>query len=375
MTIPSVSPAATRSRTLATFGWSMEVRIDRSCKNRATTSVSETSSGLSTFTATGAPDPRTVPRNTWPIAPRPSSPCSTYRLPKGVSTRLPPLLLRSVGIRPVGSGPCWFNPDVRDAWNLHGGDTAALDESPPERDAGGEDRQRQPDAERSAVERVRGFEQQSALEFRELGGDAAQRAHAVGHGGREDPVPAISQRTALGEHLLPERGAGQQLSIIDDQDGLVRLGQDRLQGTGRLGARAGQRQTHQRRGDGAGQDGGPRRNQDEGVSGLRQRAGLNSERGTAAGTRRTDDQEPGCLRPHLAEIVAADAHQDAAARDAASRDAASRTRRQLASLLEGDGDGQRIDPERPDGRLSGVSGPGPQLAVLRRPLGGGRDRR
>ena len=71
----------------------MEVRIDRSRKNRATTSVSETSSGLSTFTATGAPDPRTLPRNTWPMAPRPSNPCSTYLLPKGVSTRIPPLLL------------------------------------------------------------------------------------------------------------------------------------------------------------------------------------------------------------------------------------------------------------------------------------------
>src|ERR1700722_6831496 len=95
MTIPSVSPSTTRSRTLATFGWSMEVRIDRSWKNRATTSVSETSSGLSTFTATGVPDPRTVPRNTWPMAPRPSKSCSTYLLPKGVSTRITPLVLRS----------------------------------------------------------------------------------------------------------------------------------------------------------------------------------------------------------------------------------------------------------------------------------------
>src|SRR5580693_9119099 len=125
----------------------MEVRIDRSRKNRATTSVSETSSGLSTFTATAASDPRTLPRNTWPMAPRPSTSCSTYLLPKGVSTRIPPLLLRSVGNRPVESGPGRLGADVRDARYLHGGGAAALHEGAPEGDAGGEDRQRQPDAE------------------------------------------------------------------------------------------------------------------------------------------------------------------------------------------------------------------------------------
>src|SRR5689334_12280516 len=86
----------------------MEVRIDRSRKNRATTSVSETSSGLSTFTATGVPDPRTLPRNTWPMAPRPSSSCSTYLLPKGVST---PRYLRSALVsRMTGPGIPRPNP-------------------------------------------------------------------------------------------------------------------------------------------------------------------------------------------------------------------------------------------------------------------------
>src|SRR5690349_15290494 len=240
----------------------MEVRIVRSWKNRATTSVSETSSGLSTFTATTAPESRTLPRNTCPMAPRPSSSCSTYRLPKGASMRTPPLLTR------------WFSEDVREARYLHRGDAAALHDGSPERSAGRQDRQRQPDAERPAVEGAGGLEQQPALELRELGRDAAQRAYAVRDRGRKDPVPAIPQHPALGDRLVAQRGAGEQLGVVDDQNGLALLGQDRPQGTGRLGPGARRRQAHRRRGDGAGQGGGPGRDQDERVSGLCQRAGL-----------------------------------------------------------------------------------------------------
>ena len=64
----------------------IEVRTDRSRRKRATTSGSDTSSGLRTLTATGAPDSLAVPAYTSPMAPRPIGSCSRYLLPSCLST-------------------------------------------------------------------------------------------------------------------------------------------------------------------------------------------------------------------------------------------------------------------------------------------------
>ena len=336
MTMARVSPSATRSMTRTTFGFLIEVRICRSCMNRATASGSDTSSGLSTLIATRSPVSRTVPANTWPIAPRPSVSCSTYRLPSDWSTLLPWFPCRS-GLTVVGchasSGTCAAvtRPSaIRAAAQLQ---------------AAGEDRGGQPQPKRATVSRAGRLQDEPAAAPAELQNQPAGNGHAVGGSRGHQPAVTVPDSPVPRGQLITDRRTSQQLSIVHDDAHRPRLPQHRPESRRRLRVGPGDVQPHRRAVDRPGERGTPGRDKNQRGLGGRQRCRLNGQGRAAAGAGRPDDQEPGGRDPDLAEFVATDPDQNTVTLAG-----------QGQRLRHRDGCGQRVHPERRPGRRADPRG-------------------
>src|SRR6202522_278771 len=194
MTMASVSPSTTRSMTRTTCGSWIEVRMVRSRMNLATTSGSETSSGLSSLTATGSPVRLTLPANTWPMAPRPSGCCSTYALPSDFSILFPCSRSCRASRQDVRQQICQRR-------YLHGIYPAVIDQRSAQRHARRENRGRQPRAEQASVGGAGRLQDQPAFLFRQFGDQTAQPEGTLSGGSREDTVTAIPDPAVPGHQL------------------------------------------------------------------------------------------------------------------------------------------------------------------------------